>query len=37
MMKKLVVGISMLVAAMSGSVFAADIAAGKTTATTVTG
>jgi cytochrome c553 len=35
MMKKLVVGISMLVAAMTGSAFAADIAAGKTTASTV--
>ncbi len=34
-MKKLVVGISMLVAAMTGSAFAADIAAGKTTASTV--
>jgi len=35
MMKKLVVGISMLAAAMTGSAVAADIAAGKTTATTV--
>ena len=34
-MKKLVVGISMLAAAMTGSAIAADIAAGKTTASTV--